>query len=199
MDGSADCIQFLEQSNFYWRYDLNAISAFITRDNINALLAQCGFDPDVGILSLDLDGVDYFVLEAITGFTPRILICEYNSLFGKERAISVPYDPQFHRTAKHHSNLYFGVSLPALAHIAGKRGYSLVGTNSAGNNAFFVRNDLLNERVKARSVEAAFTASKFRESRDQAGNLTYVGGEQRLEVIRGLPVINVITGAEEVL
>jgi hypothetical protein len=199
MDGSADCINFLKQSNFYWRYDLNAVSAFITRDNINALLAQSGFDADVGILSVDLDGVDYHVLEAITGFSPRILICEYNSVFGRERPLSVPYDPHFQRTAKHPSNLYFGASLPAMAHIAGKRGYSLVGTNSAGNNAFFVRNDLLNERIAARSVEAAFTASKFRESRDQAGNLTYLGGDQRIEVIRGLPVINVITGAEEAL
>ena len=69
----------------------------------------------------------------------------------------------------------------------------------AGNNAFFVRNDLLNERIAARSVEAAFTVSKFRESRDQAGTLTYLGGDQRIEVIRGLPVINVITGAEEAL
>ena len=86
-----------------------------------------------------------------------------------------------------------------MAYIAGKRGYSLVGTNSAGNNAFFVRNDLLNERIAARSVEAAFTASKFRESRDQAGNLTFLAGDQRIEVIRGLPVINVITGAEEAL
>jgi hypothetical protein len=199
MDGSADHINFLKQSYFYWKYELNAVSAFITRDNINALLGQCGFDADVGILSVDLDGVDYHVLETINGFIPRILICEYNSSFGKERAISVPYDPHFQRTAKHPSNLYFGASLPALAHIAGKKGYSLVGTNSAGHNAFFVRNDLLNERIRARSVEQAFTVSRFRESRDQAGNLTYVGGDQRIEVIRGLPVINVISGAEEVL
>jgi hypothetical protein len=199
MDGSADCINYLRQSSFYWRYDLNAVSAFITRDNINTLLAQSGFDADLGILSVDLDGVDYHVLEAIQGFEPRILICEYNSVFGPKRAISVPYDPAFQRTAKHTSNLYFGASLPAMAHIAGKKGYSLVGTNSAGNNAFFIRNDLLNERIQAASVERAFTVSKFRESRDPAGKLTYLSGDQRIEAIRGLPVINVISGAEEAL
>jgi hypothetical protein len=199
MDGSAENINFLKQSYFYWRYDLKAVSAFITRDNINALLEHSGFDADVGILSVDLDGVDYHVLEAINGFSPRILICEYNATFGEKRAISVPYDPQFRRTAKHSSNLYFGASLPAMVHLASKKGYSLVGTNSAGHNAFFVRNDLLNERIKAHSVQEAFTVSKFRESRDEAGNLTHVGGDQRIELIRGLPVINVISGAEEAL
>jgi hypothetical protein len=116
---------------------------------------------------------------------------EYNAVFGSARAITVPYAADFKRTAAHFSNLYFGASLKALCQLAAAWGYSLVGTNSAGNDAFFVRNDLLNERVAARTLDEAFTASKFRESRDPAGRLTCLSGEERLSAIAGLPVIDV--------
>ena len=115
----------------------------------------------MGILSIDLDGNDYYVLEAIEFFNPRILICEYNAVFGPSRKISVLYDAGFVRREKHFSCLYFGGSLGAITHAAMKKGYSLVGTNTAGNNAFFVRNDLLNDKVtvldvKMRSLRPSF-------------------------------------------
>ncbi len=176
-----------------------AVDAFITRDNINELLAQSGFDEDLGILSVDLDGNDYHVLEKITFFKPRILICEYNSVFGPTRNISVPYDENFMRTNKHFSNLYWGASLGAMTYLASKRGYSLVGTNTAGNNAFYVRNDLLNDKLEVLSVERAYSNSLYRESRDTEGGLTYVGAEDRLKMIKGMPVVNVETQATEPL
>lgn len=199
MDGSSLNMKLCKRSYFYWRHDLKALQAFITRDNINALLKESGFGPDLAILSVDLDGMDYWVTEAIEGFTPRILIHEYNSIFGSERKISVPYEPAFQRTKAHSSNLYWGASLGALTHLAAKRGYSLVGTNSAGCNAFYVRNDLLSPKLEALSVERGYTESRYRESRDSSGRLTYVSGADRLRLIAGMPVINVETGAAEVL
>ena len=197
IDGSAAHMVRLKNSYFYWKYDLVAVDAFINRDNINDLLQRSGFGPDLGILSINIDGNDYHVLDAIEGFKPRILICEYNAVFGPKRRISVPYDVNFIRSQKHSSNLYFGASLGALVYLTKKKGYSFVGTTSAGNNAFFVRNDLMNQQLRALETEEGFSPSKARESRDDDGRLTHVGGDARLRLIEGLPVLNVETGVIE--
>jgi hypothetical protein len=199
MDGSDLDMACCRSSYYYWKHALTARQAFVTRENVDELLRSSGFGPDLGILSIDLDGVDYWVAEAIHYHRPRILIHEYNAVFGRQRKISVPYDPAFERSKKHASNLYWGASLAALTHLASQRGYSLVGTNSAGNNAFYVRNDLMNDKLESLSVERAYTASAYRESRDASGRLTHLGGEDRLRAITGMPVINVETGAAEVL
>ena len=199
IDGSSSNIAKLKNSYFYWKYDVNAVDAFITKDNINDLLAKSCFDEDVGILSIDIDGNDYFILEAISAVRPRIIICEFNDVFGSVRKISVPYEPDFSRARKHYSNLYFGASLSALTFIANKKGYSLVGTNSSGCNAFFVRDDLLNGKIKVLTAEQAYLPSKIRQSRDKRGNLSYRKGDDRLKEMRGLAVVNVETEATEVL
>ncbi len=199
IDGSASKIDRLKQSYYYWRYELTAVEAFITKDNINDLLAQSGFEQDLGILSIDLDGNDYYILEAIDVFKPCILVCEYNAIFGGKRKISVPYDDHFYRTEKHPSNLYFGASLAAITYAAEKKGYSLIGTNTASSNAFYVRNDLLNDQVQTLTAQEAFSPSKVRESRDKHGAPTYVAGEERIALIRGLPVYEVETGTIEAL
>jgi len=197
IDASSSNIANLKKSYFYWKYQIEAVDAFVTKDNINDLLAKSGFDEDVGILSIDVDGNDYFILDAIDTVRPRILICEYNAVFGARR-ISVPYDPNFCRTRKHYSNLYWGASLSAITFLANRKGYSLVGTNSSACNAFFVRDDLLNEKVKVLTAEKAFSPSTIRQSRDKQGNLSYLAGADRLKAIRGLRVVNVETeGMEE--
>jgi hypothetical protein len=198
IDASASNIAILKNSYFYWKHYIDAVDAFITKDNINDLLAKSGFDEDLGILSIDIDGNDYFILEAINTVRPRILICEYNAVFGA-RKISVPYEPDFSRTRKHYSNLYWGASLSAMTLLANRKGYSLVGTNSSGCNAFFVRDDLLNEKVKVLTAEQAFLPSKIRQSRDKQGNLSCLAGDDRLNAIRGLCVVNVETEAAEEL
>ena len=199
IDNSSASIARLEKSYYFWKYHLLAISAHITKDNINKLLDKSAFNTDIGILSVDIDGVDYWVLEAITSYRPRILICEYNSLFGPTRKITVPYDEHFDRTKAHYSNLYFGASLGAMTHLANRMGYELVGSNSKGVNAFFVRRDLMNEKLQILSAEQAWTPCLTREGRDRNGNLSIIAGNQRLELIKGLPVINVATLEREVL
>jgi hypothetical protein len=199
IDGSEKWIALLESSSWWPRYDLHARCAIVTKDNVNALLQASGFDRDLGILSIDVDGVDYWLLEAIDAYAPRILIVEYNALFGSERRISVPYDESFSRRQKHYSELYYGASLSALAYLAARKGYSLVAVESAGVNAFFVRNDLVGGTVSAVTVEQAFVDSMVRQSRDPSGRLNYLKREDRYAEIKGLPVVNVETGAVEVL
>lgn len=197
IDGSPKNIQRLKQAYFYHKFELTAVDAFISRENINELLAKSGFNEDIGILSIDLDGNDYYVLDAIRHFRPRILICEFNAVFGATRKISTPYEPDFFRTRKHFSNLYFGPSLAAMTHLANAKGYSLVGTNSVSGNAFFVRNDLMNSKLEALTAEQAYSPSKFRESRDPDGKFTFITGADRAKLIRGMPVYNVETNEVE--
>ena len=191
IDGSTSNIRRLKSSYFYWRHHLVAVDKFITIENINEILATSEFDEDLGILSIDLDGNDFFILEAINNFKPRIVICEYNSLFGGSRKISIPYQPEFYRTKAHHSNLYWGASLGAITYLANKKGYSLVGTGKMGSNAFYVRNDLLNDKLAVLSAREAYALSNARESRDEKGTLTFVTSDKLLDVIKGLPVFEV--------
>lgn len=200
MDGSDEAIKSLETRTWYWKHELTHKSAFIDKGNINGLLDNSGFS-DIGILSIDIDGNDYHIFEEINlkKINPAIIIMEYNSVFGKERLITVPYDKVFFRTKAHYSNLYWGASLPALDNLASKRGYSLVGCNTAGINAYFVRKDLLNAKVKEVSIDIAYRESKIRESRDEKYSLSFLTGKKRLEVIKGLDVLNVETNQFEKL
>ena len=187
---------FLRDSGLDWRHQIDAVTAFIDRDNINQLILNAGLKGDIGLLSVDLDGNDYWVLDAINAVSPRILIVEYNSLFGPEAAITVPYDPHFERGRAHHSNLYWGASLTALARLADRKGYALVGSSAAGSNAFFVRRDVLGDLPET-SVGEAYVRSRFRESRGEDGEMTLVSAHRdRIELIRHLPVFDIDTERE---
>lgn len=200
MDGSKKAIQKIEGRSWFWKYSLKANCAFITRENINELLAIPNYS-DIGLLHIDIDGNDYHILEEINlkKLNPSMIIMEYNSVFGNKRAISVPYNKSFYRTNEHFSNLYFGASLPALTYLANNKGYALVCCNLAGNNAYYVRKDLLNDKVREISNEEAFKLSKFRESRDVKGNLSLLYGSERYNIIKGKEVINVISNQIEIL
>lgn len=174
MDGNNNNINKLKNQYYYWRYDLNVQAAFITRGNINSLIAAQNFAEDVGLLHIDLDGNDYYIWETLNVIKPIIVIVEYNSLFGADRPISVIYDDDFRRSNAHYSSLFWGASLLSLYNLANEKGYSFIGCNSAGNNAYFVRNDKLNKRIKKVSLADGFIESKYRESRDINGRLTYL-------------------------
>ena len=195
IDGDFRAMADLRRQEIYWRQDLTAIGAFITRENINELFRQSGFAGELGLLSVDLDGADYWVWEAINSVSPSLVVAEYNSLFGGQHAITVPYHPEFRRQDAHWSCLYWGASLAALDHLARLKGYSLLGCNSAGNNAYFVRNDCLAlVGLPCLTPEEAFIDSKFRESRDQSGQLTFLRGAQRASLIAELEVVDVKAG-----
>lgn len=103
-------------------------------------MKRCPYrDPDVFIL--DIDGIDYSILEAVLslGFAPKLIAVEYNSAFGPERAITVPYDSHFSRRSAHPSRLYYGASIAAWRALLGRNGYRFVTVDSNGVNAFFIR------------------------------------------------------------
>jgi hypothetical protein len=196
IDGSDSHQRFLAATGLGWRHHIDAITAFIDRDNINDMIRSAGIEGDIGLLSVDIDGNDLWVLERINAVSPRILIVEYNATFGPEAAVTVPYDPTFVRGDKHWSNLYWGASLAAFARIAGEKGYALVTGNRAGNNAFFVRRDVLGG-IPEVNVADAWRPSRFRESRTPTGELSYVTDtDERLRLMRDLPVHDLDTGTE---
>lgn len=191
IDGDAGEIEQVRRSREYWLYNLKAAHAFITRENINALLTEHGVSGEIGLLSIDLDGMDYWVWDAIDVIDPAIVVVEYNSRFGPDDAVTVPYDPQFDRRRAHHSLLYYGASLKALALLGKRKGYSLVGCGSAGLNAFFVRNDLRPECLPEQTPEEAYLVGQFCEAHDADGTRIKMSHEDQMRLVRGLPLVNV--------
>ena len=197
MDGDPENIKRLEAQYYYWKYDLTSKAIFINKHNINTLIAEQNFTQDVGLLHIDLDGNDYYIWEAIEVVTPAIVIVEYNSLFGSERPISIKYDDAFIRTNAHYSNLFWGSSIKSLYNLAIKKGYSFIGCNSGGNNAYFIRNDKLNDTVRPVTLKDGYVESKYRESRDENGRLTFLSKQQARELLKDLMVYNTELNKEE--
>jgi len=193
IDGSPEHIAGIRRSETFWKYDLSAECAFITKDNINELIARNAFTGDLGLLSVDIDGNDYWVWEAIEVASPRIVVCEYNSLFGPTAKVSIPYQAQFSRQASDTPMGYFGASIAALDHLARAKGYSLVAGNSAGNNVFFVRNDCLGT-FRALSPQDAYVQSAFREDRLPDGQVDLLRFADRRRAIDRLPLVDVTSG-----
>jgi hypothetical protein len=119
---------------------LSAKQAFVTAENINELIA----DGDIDLLSIDIDGNDFYVWRTIRAVNPRVVVIEFNAKFRPPLSIVQAYRPDnvWPRTD------YMGASLEAMVRLGRDLGYSLVGTNIVGVNAFFVRNDLLAEHFQ---------------------------------------------------
>lgn len=190
MDGSSSNIAQIVNSEYYWKYDLEVKAVFIDKENINDLLLSSEMDKEVGILHIDIDGNDYWIWKEINVISPLVVILEYNAVFGVDRAITIPYQADFFRTKAHYSNLYYGASLKALYDLSVDKGYAFIGCNSAGNNAYFVRKDKLNDVVKENSLAQGYVVSKFRESRNKMKKLDYTKYNERLKKILKMPVCN---------
>jgi hypothetical protein len=191
MDASSRHIAHIRNSREYWLYNLKVAEAFITRDNINRLLAENGVAGPIGLLSIDIDGMDYWIWEAIEVVEPAIVVIEYNYRFGPDEAVTVPYDDRFDRWKAHHSILYYGASLRALCLLAERKGYALVGVGSAGLNAFFVRRELRPDSLPEVSPEEAYREGQYCEAHDEQGRRIKVSTEEERRIIAGLPLVRV--------
>jgi hypothetical protein len=194
LDSGTAHLEFLDEGELRWRHTIEGRSAFLTVENINDQIRQGGVAGDIGLLSVDVDGNDYWIFDAIDVISSRILIIEYNSLFGANAAVTVPYRPDFDRRTAHWSSVYYGASLAALHHLATAKGYQLVGCNRAGVNAFFVRSDVAGGLPDLTAPEA-YVRSRHRETRDLNGNLTYLSDRAaKLALIADQVVIDVESG-----
>lgn len=188
MDGSNDEINKIKNSYYYWRHNLKAKLLWVTKDNIDEFIISEGFKDEIGLLHVDLDGNDYWIWNSIKSISPVIFIAEYNSVFGLN-PWTIEYNESFQRTKYHYSNLYWGSSLSSLIDLSASKGYAFVGCNTAGNNAYFIRKDRLKDLPEL-TLEEGFVESKYRESRDENGKLSYLTGAERLLRLKGLPIYN---------
>jgi hypothetical protein len=189
IDGSEENVNHIKNDIISWGFDIYAKQSFITKENINNLLNNLPFGQDIGILSIDIDGNDYYIWKEITVVNPVVVIVEYNSLFGFERPVTIPYSANFVRDRETYDMLFYGSSLLSLCDLANQKGYVFIGCNSAGNNAYFIRQDKLSG-LKSVTIEQGFVLAKFREFVDRDGR---VAGEKRIQKLVGKKVFNTRT------
>lgn len=119
------------------------VKEWITKGNVNQIIERHGFSGEIDLLSLDIDGVDYWLWKEISCISPRVVILEFNHLWGPDVSVTVPYRDDFVAEFTQYGSDYAGGSLKAFVKLSEEKGYRLVGTNAIATNAFFVRNDIL--------------------------------------------------------
>ncbi len=140
---------------YYSGKPVTVVNAFVTKDNINKILSENGIKGEIDLLCIDIDGNDYWVWKEIDSIKPRVIVAEYNSVFGN-KPITIKYKPDFERLKEHKSGLYFGASLSALAKLGKEKGYILAGCCSYGFNAFFIRKDIAKNKFSEMAPEKVF-------------------------------------------
>jgi hypothetical protein len=198
VDGRDDLISSMSKHSLMWKNHIFAVQEWVTPININKVIntareSMLGID----IFSLDLDGNDYWILEAANLQAVSIVVVEYNPLFGSKLSVSVPRNDRFNRTSEHFSWLYYGASLGAFIEILSHKGFVFVGSNRVGSNAFFVKEDLVQKIKLPLPVDLSrHTDWRIRESRNPAGKLDYLSNHERMNQINEMPLINVMDGSE---
>jgi len=144
-----------------WMFAPKFKCAKVTAENINELVTEAGLKGDIDVLSIDIDGNDYWVWNALEAVSPNIVIIETHVEFGM-RNIVVPYDPTYFFPGKH--PVYHGASPIAMVNLAKKKGYRLVGANDLGFNFIFVKNGMGEAHLPEVSVESVLTHPSVKES-----------------------------------
>jgi hypothetical protein len=137
------------------------VEAWITRDNVNELIRSNYISGEIDLLTIDVDGNDYWIWNALDVISPRVVIveCQSNN-WGSERAVTIPYREDFVADFSEGGSTYSGASLPALVNLGRQKGYRLVGVERYGFNAFFIRDDIKSpffpEKSAAQCLEKVF-------------------------------------------
>jgi hypothetical protein len=133
-----------------WAYSPRFVEAMVTRENINDLILKADFSGEIDLLSIDIDGNDYWIWDAITCIEPKVVIIETHIEFGL-KSIVVPYEAAYHYPGKHPQ--YHGASPVAMKKLAEKKGYRLVGSNNYGFNTIYIFKDLYEDLIPAIPVK----------------------------------------------
>ena len=182
-------MKYLENDLEKWKGRIKLIKEWVNSENINLILKNNNFFEDLDIFSLDIDGVDYWIIDSLPEKISKIFIAEYNPFFGPDLEITVPNIKNFNRTNYHYSNLCFGMSLKALINIMKKKGYIFLGVNNLKNNAFFIIEDLavyFSKVVNSLNLDnlKVYTDCKFMESRDKNNRLQYLSKNKKFDLLK---------------
>ena len=192
-----DCIEDLKvkvsKNVKLWRADITILEKFISSKNINLILKKYGFDKNIDLFSLDVDGIDYWILKELPRNFSKIAIIEFNSTFGSEKEVTVPYKENFDRSKYHYSNLCYGASLKAINNIMKKKGFIFIGTNLHRINAFFVSKKYISKiglRIPKNKDLKKYVDSNIRESRSKNNLLNYLSGDKKIQIIKDCEIID---------
>jgi hypothetical protein len=114
-------------------------AALMVNRESGAEIERLALYPNPDVFSLDIDSFDYYVASTLLdrGFRPKVFIVEYNSAFGPERSVTIPYQEPFNRHRAHPSGYYYGVSVTGLRNLLARHGYRFITVDQNGVNAFF--------------------------------------------------------------
>ncbi len=132
------------------------ICEYVTSKNINDLIKSKGIKGEIDLLSIDIDGIDYWIWDAITIIEPNVVIVEIQCILDENESKAVPQnfkETVFEIIDNKRYGIYNSASLTAFTKLASRKGYSLVATNQLGFNAIFIKNEFVNEKLPLISVK----------------------------------------------
>lgn len=185
-----------------WKGNLKIIEKTVNSDNVSNILEINDFNNNLDLFSLDIDGIDYWIMKELPDNLSKIVITEYNATFGANCEITVPNIKNFNRTKYHYSNLCYGMSLKAIINLMMRKNYIFVGANKACNNAFFITKsevEKLNIDLPDVNNLEKYTQSNILESRSNSGALSFLSGEQKLKEISDCKVIDLSDQKEKLI
>ena len=104
IEGDKNYVENIKKDRIYWKHNIKVINEFVNLSNIDNIISNLKLKKEIGLISLDIDGIDYWILKKLKLLKPGIFICEFNPLFGYEKSLTVPYKKKFIRSKEHYSN-----------------------------------------------------------------------------------------------
>ena len=197
VDMREDLQRGLQESEIRWKASVAVEIAKIDEKNIKDIESRASkFLKYIDVISLDIDGIDFWIAQHINWNGIKIAIVEYNPVFGAKLAVSVPKETFSSRFEHHYSGLVYGASLLAWIEFFASKDMRFVGTNRAGNNAFFVPSSLAGDlpfRLPDISQLDAYVDWQIRDSRNQDQTLSSLSLEQARNLISGVELIETNT------
>jgi len=186
VEGSRALVKRAERMMTGFSIGVDFCNLFVSLESISQL-HSLAFHTDPDVMSLDIDGNDYYIARAILdgGFRPKIFVVEYNSVYGPDRSVTVKYRSDFTFTAAHPSHLYYGASIALWRKLFDRYGYRFVTVNRHGVNGFFVE-----PRFFASSFLQAIRGLEFAENQHQLKTF-HMPSEQQFQLIADQELVSI--------
>lgn len=186
VEGSSALVSRAKRMVSHYSLGLEIMQLFVDKNTVKQIYEKLLFkDPD--LFSLDIDGNDYYIAKEILnlGLRPKIIIVEYNSAFGPDKPITIPYKNDFVYTEAHPSEIYFGVSVQGWRHLFESNGYRFITVDQKGVNAFFVDPHFFDSNFldNIKSIHFAENELQLRKFR--------VTHEEQFKMIKDLPFVEI--------
>ena len=190
-DGDVEAVQRAQSLREVWSGDVEVAAEWVEPANVNQIIAARGLTGAIGVLSIDVDGIDYHLLDAVNVVSPWIVVMEYNARYGPQATVTVPYQPGFDRREEHHSWLHHGVSLAGLEAWGTERGYDLVTVNRQGTNAFLIAAAHRPDSLPRRTAADLWRPLLFSEHHNTAGVHEPITFDAERAIVKELPTVDV--------